>query len=660
MRKTRRFASFALAACMGVSLLANVPAGTASATEPDTVVETENVAEAVTGTDATETSEADFKWRDTKIEKYIGTSTEVVIPSKCTEIGFEAFAGDENLTSVVIPDSVTEIEEQAFWGCSSLKSVTIPDGLTEIKNSVFADCSSLDDVTIPDSVTEIGLQAFMRCSSLKSITIPEGVTEIKQSVFLGCSSLEDVTLPSGLTTIWLQAFTECSSLKNITLDGVVQIWDYAFEGCSSLTSIEIPDSVQLISPDAFINCGGLEKIKIDENNTNYDSRNNCNAIIESDSNVLITGCKNTKIPDGVKRIGDSAFSGCGDLTSIGIPNSVTEIGDEAFLECSKLKGIVIPDSVTEIGEKAFYNCKNMKTVTISKGLKKIEDKTFDGCSSLKNITIPKSVTKIGYGAFHGCSGLTDVVIPDSVTEIGDYAFSMCSGLKSITIPKSVTQIGGSAFSDAVIWGYAGSYAETWAREHSHAFQRLSEVTVPTVTNVKAVPAGKNKVNVTWNKVSGATGYIVYAKKNGNYAKLTVTAATSYTDTKALDNEYNFYFVYAYTKTPSGKIVVGKCQKYAYAKGTCKAVTNLKASSVKGGVKLTWTKSVGADGYIVYGKRTGGTYGYVGMTSKNTATSFTDKGADKKNYNFYWVFPYHNKNGKRVVGPICGYVYGKAK
>ena len=92
-----------------------------------------------------------------------------------------------------------------------------------------------------------------------------------------------------------------------------------------------------------------------------------------------------------------------------------------------------------------------------------------------------------------------------------------------------------------------------------------------------------------------------------------------------------------------------------------AVTNLKASSVKGGVKLTWTKSAGADGYIVYGKKTDFKYGYIGMTTKNTATSYTDTKANKGSYNFYWVFPYHyDKNGKRVIGPICGYVYGRAK
>ena len=465
-----------------------------------------------------------------------------------------------------------------------------------------------------------------------------------------------------------------------------------------MSSITIPGSVTQIGNLAFQHCSAsLTSIMVDDSNPVYDSRENCNAIIETASNKLLYGCSNTKIPKGVTEIDSGAFLECKNLTRITIPDSVKKIGNAAFYFCTDLTSVNIPESVKEINFQAFYVCRGLTSITIPKSVESIDSQAFAACSGLtsikvasenpvydsrencnaiintadnelivgcKNTKIPDNVTKIGGRAFEGCDELVSIRIPDGVTSIENAAFSFCDSLTSIMIPQSVTYIDDNVFGYSeqfqTIRGYSGSYAETYAKENGYTFVDLNAPAVPTVTNVKAVPAGKNKVNVTWNKVNGATGYIVYAKKNGKYAKLGVTAATSYTDKAALDNDYNFYFVYAYKKDSAGKIVVGKCQKYAYAKGTCKAVTNLKASSIKGGVKLTWTKSVGADGYIIYGKHPGGTYGYVGMTSKNTATSFTDKGADKKNYNFYWVFPYHNKNGKRVIGPICGYVYGKAK
>ena len=137
--------------------------------------------------------------------------------------------------------------------------------------------------------------------------------------------------------------------------------------------------------------------------------------------------------------------------------------------------------------------------------------------------------------------------------------------------------------------------------------------------------------------------------------------TGYTDTKAIDTDYNFYWVYPFKYDANGKRVIGKCTKYVYAKGICTATENVKASSVKGGVKLTWSKKAGASGYLIYGKKTGGKYGYIGMTKGYGATSYTDKGALKSAYNFYWVIPYHySKSGKLVAGQTGKYVFGKAK
>ena len=180
-----------------------------------------------------------------------------------------------------------------------------------------------------------------------------------------------------------------------------------------------------------------------------------------------------------------------------------------------------------------------------------------------------------------------------------------------------------------------------------------------VTGLTAESAGKNKVRLTWNAVDGAEGYLVYAQKDGKYGYVGMTTkGTTFTDTKALDTDYNYYWVFAYAKDDGGFIHAVSCEKYVYAKGVTLAVTNLKASSVTGGVKLTWTASDGADGYLVYGIRPGESYGYIGMTTQGT--TFTDKNASKTDWNFYWVFPYHKNGDKMVVGGTPQYVYGKAK
>ena len=181
-----------------------------------------------------------------------------------------------------------------------------------------------------------------------------------------------------------------------------------------------------------------------------------------------------------------------------------------------------------------------------------------------------------------------------------------------------------------------------------------------VLGLKAVSAGKNQVKLTWNSVERAEGYLIYAQKNGSYGYVGMTTkGTTFTDTKALDSDYNFYWVFAYVKDENGNMIPGGCEKYVYAKGVCLAVTNLKASSVTGGVKLTWTASAGADGYLVYGIHPGGSYGYIGMTTKGT--TYTDKNASKTDYNFYWVFPYHkDADGNMCVGGTAPYTYGRAK
>ncbi|MBP5723852.1 MAG: leucine-rich repeat domain-containing protein, partial [Bacteroidales bacterium] len=241
---------------------------------------------------------------------------------------------------------------------------------------------------------------FRHCINLTSVTIPNSVTSIGQMAFRGCTSLTSITIPN-----------------NVTFIG-----DGAFGGCP-ISTITIPNSVTSISSTAF-SSQYITSINVTSGNTKYDSRDNCNAIIETATNTLIMGCKNTEIPNSVTSIGDNAFSGC-DVTSITLPNSITSIGKSAFYSCKNLTSLAIPNNVTSIGERAF-----------------------DGCTSLSSITIPNGVASIGQYAFYECTNLTSITIPNSVTSIGGWAFYNCNGLTSITIPSSVTSIGTCAFQNA--------------------------------------------------------------------------------------------------------------------------------------------------------------------------------------------------------------------
>lgn len=240
-----------------------------------------------------------------------------------------------------------------------------------------------------------------------------------------------------------------------------------YEG-SAVESLEIPSGITRISKDAFWLCGNLKTISVSPDNKKYDSRKNCNAVIETATNTLVLGCDGTKIPSEVTKIGENAFKYSAGLERITIPSGVTAIGEEAFYACEKLqsieipsgtksigpsafgfcralKKIAIPNTVKRIGSGAFIFCTNLQSVTIPSSVKRISRETFIYCKNLKKVVISEGVTEIGAEAFVDCEKLKSVRMPSSLKIIRNQAFGACTALRKITIPSGVTKIGWSAF-----------------------------------------------------------------------------------------------------------------------------------------------------------------------------------------------------------------------
>ena len=288
-----------------------------------------------------------------------------------TIIGEDAFFDCYELTGdLVIPNSVITIEGGAFMACDGFSgTLTIGTSVNYIGDYAFGLCNSFTGgLTIPDLVTSIGDYAFYACRSFTGdLIIPNSVNYIGESAFMSCRGFDGtLTIGNAVAYIGASAFVQCNGLKGI---------------------LNIPSSAEFIYGNAFELCQ-FDGIIVDPENNKYDSRNNCNAIIETITNVLLTGCKNTVIPNTVTAIGDGAFKDISDLTSISIPNSVTSIGNNAFAFCSDLAGdLTIPNSVISIGNSAFFGCDS-----------------FAG-----TLTIGESVSYIGEWAFRHCAGFTAAV-----------------------------------------------------------------------------------------------------------------------------------------------------------------------------------------------------------------------------------------------------------
>ena len=263
------------------------------------------------------------------------------------------------------------------------------------------------------------------------------------------------------------AFSYCRGLEGTLVlpNTLEEIGDDAFVYCGFTGVVNIPASVEWIGYTPFYGCDGIEGFVVDPANEDYDSRDNCNAVISSYSNELKFGCKNSTIPNGVESIAEDAFSHIGGLTSITIPSTVTEIGGWSFW-FTGLTSITIPNAVTYIGTNPFGGCTELEEIVVEDGNPVFDSR--NGCNAIirtstnellagcQNTVIPDDVTRIGNYAFYYCSTLTgELVIPEQITSIGHYAYEKCTGLTgSLVIPNTVVYLGESAFANCT--GFDGT------------------------------------------------------------------------------------------------------------------------------------------------------------------------------------------------------------
>ena len=337
-----------------------------------------------------------FEVNSNSVPRYSSLSGEVIIPEYVSHEGNSY--------------EVTAIGWHSFEKCVNITSISLPNTLKWIGFSAFWNCSGLTSIVIPNSVTEIGEQAFYSCSNLSEIQFGESIEGVGASAFAGTPWLNNQ--PDGLLYIGKNAYKyigEMPPATNIQIkEGTKGLSGDCFAECDGLQSLTIPKTVTFIGYHVVHGCNNLTDMVVDPENQVFDSRDNCNSIIITDTNALVIGCAGSTIP-----------------------STVTTIDYEAFLDCAGLTSITIPDNVTKIDQSAFQGCVGLTSVDFGNGITKIEGSAFRNCSGLTSVTIPASVTEIGNSTFSGCSNLKQLEIGCSVTRLGGFAFFDCISLEMV-------------------------------------------------------------------------------------------------------------------------------------------------------------------------------------------------------------------------------------
>ena len=376
----------------------------------------------------------------------INTTGSITIPNeveglKVTGVGYAAFKDCAGITSVIVPSTVTKIESYAFTGCTNLNNVSLGNNVEDLGYSVFWGCSSLDKITGINKLESIGSSAF-RLEEYNTYipwynNLPDGLLYLGKVLYKYKGRM-----PDGTTV-------------NVS-EGTTQIGQDCFEDCEGLVAITIPRSVKSIGDYIFDGCTNLTSISVDSSNDKYDSRSNCDAIIDTNNNTVIAGCKNTTFPSTIKAIGFGAFYGSG-LTEAVIPNNIDSIANHAFAYSRSLTSVIIGKGTRVIGkdDNPFIGCLKLNNITVANGnphydsrdncnaiIEKASGTLIVGCPAT---VIPLSVKAIGRNSFYNYNDMFTLTIPDNVEKINQYAVEYVYSLRALTLGKGIKDIGTRAF-----------------------------------------------------------------------------------------------------------------------------------------------------------------------------------------------------------------------
>ena len=576
------------------------------------------------------------------------TLQRVTVASGATLIAARTFDSCESLTSVSLPDSIKTIGSRAFAYCISLPSYTTPAGLTEISDACFLNCESLKSVSIGSNIRTIGDSAF-NGTGLTTVTIPNNVYTLEKYCFSKCVDLQTATVGSGVRELESDIFNGCSSLKNVKIaSGVPKIGNWMFYGCTSLSSISIPNTITEIGEYAFCSCDSLRSFAIPNS-------------VKAIGSYCFGGCENlatVTIGNSVETIGMEAFTGI-PIKTIKIPDSVYYIGGDAFWGCKNLVSAEVGAGIDEMRSSVFGSCKALKTVTFAQGCLHIGGFCFFSDTSLTTVVIPESVIQIG-DAKKNSGTVSDKYVfdecPSSLTiygKAGSFAqtFANATGIKFSTGTPPVAPAAKPAAPTVTLsnksngiradWGkvsgavkynvfYRKYGTSSWTSvQTANNYYPLLNLTAGTGYQVQVQSIGANNVSgnysavktliyvpqvkptvtlanksngirADWNKMTGATKYVVYYKKTGDSKWSSAETANNYYPLLKLTAGTQ-YAVQVQPVFNGTKGLYSAVNKLVYIPQVKPALTLSKKSN---GIRAEWKAIGGATKYIVYYKKTG--------------------------------------------------------
>lgn len=424
----------------------------------------------------------------------------------------ETFRFGDILYSVLSADKVAVVPagEEAYVGDVLIpQTVTSPSGksykVSEVSPWSFAE-SGVTSVTVKGSLERIGEYAFYSCSELESVEIQGSVSSMGRRTFAMCPQLHSFIAPNGPTIIPSQCFYEDSSLDRLeTGADVVVIDEGAFFGCKALREMDFGSSLREIATSGFEGCSGLTKVSFETSSL----------------------------------IGDYAFRGCKNLSTVDGFEILESIGREAFASCVSLRWVEFMGALTEMGEGCFMNCNGLTSVYVKGMQKEIPAFAFSNCDRLEKAVIGGKVRTIGDMAFKNCPRLNEVVLQSSVKNIGYETFDNCDALKKIcilSIEPPVASYGAfatDAYTEATLYvpiGYKQLFSQNGCWEN---FKNIVETDED--------PSGVSTITIDQPKITWLTGNTVRCESaTADFIFLDLTGRTPlkgsliYGDVKSFD------------------------------------------------------------------------------------------------------------------------------